>query len=213
MNGYKATVEITGICEMYFQHYLFMSNDYYQEMFDEPIRQDRIAVYTEHEDFTDSISEVAGIKNILDFSEAKNTFTSMIEALDLIVVVILLAAGSLAFVVLMNLSEVNISERMREIATLKVLGFNDKEVNSYIFKEILLLSLIGATVGMPIGKLELILVMNIIDMDMVMFGTAIEPLNYVYGFVITMVFAVLVLFFMRGSLRKVQMVESLKSVE
>lgn len=213
MNGYKATVEITGICEMYFQHYLFMSNEYYQEMFDEPIRQDRIAVYTEHEDFTDSVSEVAGIKNILDFSEAKNSFTSMIEALDLIVVVILLAAGSLAFVVLMNLSEVNISERMREIATLKVLGFNDKEVNSYIFKEILLLSLIGATVGMPLGKLELILVMNIIDMDMVMFGTAIEPLSYVYGFVITMVFAVLVLFFMRGSLRKVQMVESLKSVE
>ena len=66
---------------------------------------------------------------------------------------------------------------------------------------------------MPLGKLELILVMNIIDMDMVMFGTAIEPLSYVYGFVITMVFAVLVLFFMRGSLRKVQMVESLKSVE
>ncbi|MBR5794594.1 MAG: ABC transporter permease [Erysipelotrichaceae bacterium] len=213
-NGIKATVEINGICEMYFQHYLFMTTDYYEEMFDETANEDRIAIYAENnESIFDTLAETEGVKNILDYSEAKLTFTTMIEALDLIVVVILLAAGSLAFVVLMNLSEVNISERMREIATLKVLGFNNKEVNSYIFKEILLLSLIGAIVGMPLGKLELILVMNIIDMDMVMFGTAIEPLSYVYGFVITMVFAVLVLFFMRGSLRKVQMVESLKSVE
>ena len=213
-NGIKATVEINGICEMYFQHYLFMTNDYYEEMFDEVANEDRIAIYTDsNEEMFDVLSSVEGVKSVLDYSEAKLTFTTMIEALDLIVVVILLAAGSLAFVVLMNLSEVNISERMREIATLKVLGFNNKEVNSYIFKEILLLSLIGAIVGIPLGKLELILVMNIIDMDMVMFGTTIEPLSYVYGFVITMVFAVLVLFFMRGSLRKVQMVESLKSVE
>ena len=119
----------------------------------------------------------------------------------------------MAFIVLVNLTEVNISERMREIATLKVLGFNDQEVNSYIFKEILLLTIIGALVGCPLGKFELTLVMNIIDMEMVMFGNDIELLSYVYGFAITIVFAILVLLSMRKSLKNVQMVESLKSVE
>ena len=213
-NGIKQNVEISGICEMYFQHYLFISDDYYYETFGESMRSEYIAVQPMDSDqLFSSLENVKGVESITDFSDAKKSFTSMIDALDLIVLVVLIAAGSLAFVVLMNLSEVNISERMREIATLKVLGFNDKEVNSYIFKEIFLLSLIGACVGMPLGKLELILVMNIIDMDMVMFGTEIQPLSYVYGFVITIIFALIVLFFMRGSLKKVEMVESLKSVE
>ena len=182
--------------------------------FDETARFDYIAVQPyDSEELFDALEGVSGVESITDFSSAKNTFTTMIEALDLIVIVILLASGSLAFVVLMNLSEVNISERMREIATLKVLGFNDKEVNSYIFKEIFLLALIGAVAGMPLGKIELVYVMNIIDMEMVMFGTAIKPLSYAYGFIITIVFALIVLFFMRGSLKKVEMVESLKSVE
>ena len=150
---------------------------------------------------------------ITDFESQKASVSAMIEALDIIVVVVLGASGALAFVVLVNLTEVNISERIREIATLKVLGFNDQEVNSYIFKEIFLLTLIGAMLGLPLGKLELGYVMNIIYMEMVMFGTEIKILIYTYGFMITIIFTILVMLFMRGSLKKVEMVESLKSVE
>jgi putative ABC transport system permease protein len=137
----------------------------------------------------------------------------MLDSLDIIVVVIIIAAGSLALVVIMNLTEVNISERIREIATLKVLGFNNHEVYSYIFKEVFLLSLLGMILGLPLGQLELIFVMNIIEMEMVMFSTVVEPMSYILGFIIIMIFTILVILLMRKTLRNVQMVESLKSVE
>ena len=212
-NGIKKDVEISGICEMYFQHYLFMTKENYEDTFNETVRYDQLAVISEEDDFVNPMKKHEYVKSITDFESHKESVKSMLEALDIIVVVILGASGALAFIVLVNLTEVNISERMREIATLKVLGFNDQEVNGYIFKEIFLLALIGALVGMPLGKIELGYVMKIIDMDMVMFGTDIKPLSYLYGFMITIVFTVLVMVFMRGSLKKVEMVESLKSVE
>ena len=137
----------------------------------------------------------------------------MIKALDLIILVIILAAGSLALVVLINLTQVNVAERTREIATLKVLGFRPKEVDSYIFKEILILSIIGGFVGMPLGLLEHHFVMNVINMDMVMFGMNITFFSYAASFLITFVFTIIVLLLTRKPLRKIEMVESLKSVE
>ena len=212
-NGIKKNVKVTGICELYFQHYLFMTKEYYEEIFNEKVYYEQLAVVSENAEFIEEMKEYEHVKMITDFESQKESVKAMIEALDIIVVVILGASGALAFVVLVNLTEVNISERMREIATLKVLGFNDQEVNSYIFKEIFLLALIGAVVGLPLGKLELGYVMSIIDMDMVMFGTDIKILSYIYGFMITIVFTIMVMLFMRGSLKKVEMVESLKSVE
>lgn len=213
-HGIKKEVEVSGICEMYFQHYLFMSTQEYEKVFDETVRYDLIAVNADDgEEFVEDYKDLEHVKNITDFSTMRDRFQVMIEALDIIVVVILIASGSLAFVVLINLTEVNISERIREIATLKVLGFFDGEVNSYIFKEILLLALIGAVVGLPVGKILLGFVMSIIDMEMMMFGNDIKLMSYVYGFVITIGFAVNVLMSMRGTLHKVEMVESLKSVE
>ena len=213
-NGIKKEVEITGICEMYFQHHLFMTTQEYEKTFNETLRYDLIAINADDgESFVEEYEEHELVKSVTDFETMKNRFQTMIEALDIIVIVILLASGSLAFVVLVNLTEVNISERIREIATLKVLGFFDGEVNSYIFKEILLLALIGAFVGLPVGKGMLTLVMNIIDMEMMMFGDDIKLMSYAYGFAITMGFAIIVLVSMKGSLKKVEMVESLKSVE
>jgi len=133
--------------------------------------------------------------------------------LDLIILVIILAAGSLALVVLINLTQVNVAERTREIATLKVLGFRPNEVDSYIFKEILILSIIGGFVGMPLGLLEHHFVMNVINMDMVMFGMNITFFSYTASFLITFVFTIIVLLLTRKPLRKIEMVESLKSVE
>lgn len=213
-NGIKKDVEVIGICEMYFDHYLFMSKEYYEDIFNETVRYDRLAVIPESaETFARDMEGKEGIKSVTDFESATQSIKTMLETLDIIVVVILIASGSLAFVVLVNLTEVNISERVREIATLKVLGFNDSEVNGYIFKEIFLLTIIGSIFGLPLAKLELGYVMSIIDMEITMFGDDIELLSYVYGFIITMIFAILVALFMRKSLKKVEMVESLKSVE
>ena len=129
------------------------------------------------------------------------------------IIVIILTAGALAFVVLVNLTQVNISERIREIATLKVLGFRQGEVQSYLFKEIFLLSVIGALAGMPLGVVFHRFIMNVISMDMVMFGMVIKARSYLYAFAVTIVFSLIVLLFTIPSLKRIEMIESLKSVE
>ena len=213
-NGIKKSVEITAICEMYTQHFLFISDKFYEKTFDETVHFDNIAVTsTDSGAVVKQYEDFDGVKTIADFSETIATFSSMLDTLDIIVIVIIISAGALALVVIINLTEVNISERIREIATLKVLGFNNSEVYSYIFKEVFLLSLFGMILGLPLGKLELIFVMDIIEMEMVMFSTVVEPFSYIAGFVIIMIFTLLVIMLMRKTLRNVQMVESLKSVE
>lgn len=213
-NGIKESVEVTDICEMYTQHFMFISTETYEDLFDETVHFDSLAVLsTDSSELIRQYDSFAGVKTIDDFTATISMFSGMLDSLDIIVVVIIIAAGSLALVVIMNLTEVNISERIREIATLKVLGFNNKEVYSYIFKEVFLLSLIGMVIGLPLAKLELEFVMSIIEMEMVMFSTVIQPLSYIYGLVIIMIFTILVIMLMRKTLRNVQMVESLKSVE
>ncbi|MBQ3587946.1 MAG: ABC transporter permease, partial [Oscillospiraceae bacterium] len=186
----------------------------YQRIFGETVYPDSIAVTsTDSGRVIAAYENTAGVETVTDFTDMKATFDNMFRSLDIIIVVITLAAGSLALVVIMNLTEVNISERIREIATLKVLGFRNREVYSYIFKEVFILSFIGMLCGLPLGRLELGFVMSIIDMEMVMFSTVVQPDSYLYGALITMVFTLLVVLLMRKTLRNVQMVESLKSVE
>ena len=212
--GVKGQVRVNEICEWYFQHYIFMSADLYESVFEEPVHYTNIAVRnTTEPQFYDSIKDLDTFVSVISFDNSIEQFETMIRALDYIILVIIITAGSLAFVVLINLTQVNISERIREIATLKVLGFRDNEVNSYIFKEIFILSFIGAWVGMPLGVVEHRFVMQVINMEMIMFGNQIKFPSFAYGFAITIVFTVMVLFLTRKSLRKVEMVESLKSVE
>ena len=215
-NGLKQSVKINDICEMYFQHYLYISEDQYDSLFDEPLHYNAIALRNSQEsasEIEDQIKDIEGYSSLVDFSSLTDQFNTMLEALNFIILVIIVTAGSLAFVVLINLTQVNISERIREIATLKVLGFHDSEVNSYIFKEIFLLSLIGGVVGLPLGVVEHHFIMNVINMEMIMFGNNVKPLSFALAFGVTIVFTVIVLFLTRRPLRKVQMIESLKSVE
>ena len=213
--GIKAQVEVKGICKMYFQHYMFISDSLYNELFNENIHYSQIAVRNDagYTQLQKELANMDNIASITDFSGFIAHFNSMIEALDIIIAVIILTAGSLAFVVLINLMQVNISERIREIATLKVLGFRNKEVNTYIFKEIILLTIIGIVCGLPLGQVEEKFVLKIIDMDNVMFVCNIKPLSYLLAAIITLVFTVIVLQFTKKTLRNVEMVESLKSVE
>ena len=214
MNGLKREVRVSAVCEFYFQHYVFMSQSYYEATFGENVHANAIAVKSvDKESLTKDTERLEDYISTLDFSGFISQFETMIKALDFIILVIILAAGSLALVVLINLIQVNIAERIREIATLKVLGFNDLEVNSYIFKEVLLLSVIGGLLGLPLGVLEHHFIMNVINMEMMMFGMNISLLSFTYAFVITIVFTLLVSLFMRRHIAQIEMVESLKSVE
>ena len=213
-NGVMVDVEIAEICEMYFQHYMFMSSDYYKTITGSSVHNTSIAIKTDDVDsLNKDILKLEDYSSTSDFLALIDQFETMIKALDFIILVIILAAGSLAFVVLVNLTQVNVSERTREIATLKVLGFRTKEVDAYIFKEIMILSIIGGVVGMPLGLLEHHFVMNVINMDMVMFGMNISFFSYSISFVITFIFTIIVLYSTKKPLRQIKMVESLKSVE
>ena len=215
-SGLKAQVKVVKIYELYFQHYLYMSDEYYEEVFGENVHYNSIVIRNSEktaDEISEEISSSEGYESITDFTGLISQFDKMIEALDFIILVVLVTAGSLAFVVLLNLTQVNISERIREIATLKVLGFHNSEVNSYIFKEIFLLSVIGAVLGLPLGVVEHHFIMNVITMDMIMFGKDVKPMSFVTAFVITIVFTLIVLLITRRPLKKVEMVESLKSVE
>lgn len=215
-SGLKAQVRVNAVFELYFQHYIYMSEDYYESIFDEPVHYNSIVIRNSEEtaaEIEEQIGGQDGYESIMDFSGLTEQFTNMIAAIDFIILVVVLTAGALAFVVLINLTQVNISERIREIATLKVLGFHDVEVDSYLFKEIMILAAAGALLGLPLGRLEHHFIMNIISMEVVMFGQNVNTLSYVMAFAVTIVFTVIVLMFTKRPLKKVQMVESLKSVE
>ena len=137
----------------------------------------------------------------------------MIESLDLLVVMIIVCAAFLAFIVLYNLTNINITERIREIATIKVLGFYKNETASYIFRENLILTLIGSLIGLGLGTAFHAFVMSQVDVDQISFAVRILPIKYVYSVLLTLVFALIVNCFMRGKLDRVSMTESLKSVD
>ena len=213
-NGIKASVKVSEICEMYFQHYIFISSEYYDAVFSEPLHYNAIAVKATDGTLAENgISDLEGFASVTDFTGVISQFNTMIEALNYIIRVIIMTAGALAFVVLVNLTQVNISERIREIATLKVLGFRNHEINSYIFKEILLLTLIGGLAGLPLGVLWHHFIMGVIDMEMIRFSNNIKPLSFIFAYLITIVFTFIVLMFTKKPLRKIEMIESLKSVE
>ena len=211
----KAEVRVEAIVKMYFQHYLFVSEELYASLFEDTIHYTNIALRSSNDIalIEDSLKDNEDVASVSDFNSMIEQFNTMIEALDFIIAVIILTSGALALVVLINLTQVNISERIREIATLKVLGFRNNEVDAYIFKEIMLLTVIGGIVGLPLGKICLRFVLNVINMDMIMFPVNIKYPSYLISFAITFVFTILVLLMTKKPLKNIKMVESLKSVE
>ena len=145
--------------------------------------------------------------------EQLDSITSTLDSLNVIVFVLIFCAGLLAVVVLYNLTNINISERVREIATIKVLGFYNLETANYIYRENMLLTFAGALCGLPLGKIFTTFIVREIQMDMVMFPQFVEPVSFVIGFILTIMFSLLVNFIMYFKMKKISMVESLKSIE
>lgn len=215
----QAELQVTDICENYMEHYLYISPETYREIYGEDMEPN--TVYFKMKNFNEKGVKEIG-ENILDKRGALNvTYTyniqgqldDMLESLDIVIVVLIISAGLLAFVVLYNLNNINITERKRELATIKVLGFYDKEVSAYVLRENILLTIIGVVVGIALGSILHRFVIVTVEIDSVMFTRIIENISFVLSAALTCMFSFLVNAVMYFKLKKIDMVESLKSVE
>ncbi len=213
-NGKKMQVRIAGIMEYYLNHVCLMSRTYYERAAGQkPYSQVLLIQNREQEEAVKESINLDYVESLTWFPDSLRSFDTMISSLNLIIWTIIVSSMVLAFVVLGNLMNVNISERSREIATLKVLGFHPREVQHYIYNENNVLTLLGALAGLPLGKWLHRTIMRTVEMDYVMFGRTIQPMSYLYALGLTVLFGLTVNFFMRKYLKNIQMVESLKSVE
>ena len=209
-------VKVNEIVENYAYHYMYMSNNYYEKIFGTKPNYNIILFNSNNENKDQQATNLIDSGKVLNVNFTYNnikTFDTMVSSLNKIVLVILGASCLLAFVVLYNLTTINITERIREIATIKVLGFYDKEVSSYIYKETVTLTIIGIFVGLFLGVFLHAFVMKTAEMDFIMFSKNIKFISYVLSFGITLFFSALVLLVTHFKLKKIDMIESLKSVE
>lgn len=218
-DGEFTEITITNICENYMEHYLYLSPELYEEIYGKPVEENNI--YFKMKDLDEKKLGAIG-ENILEKRAALNVsytynmeerLDEMLESLDIVIVVLIISAGLLAFVVLYNLNNINITERKRELATIKVLGFYDNEVSAYVYRENILLTLIGTVAGVLLGSLLHRYVITTVEIDSVMFTRIIENISFVYSALLTFGFSVFVNVVMYFKLKKIDMVESLKSVE
>lgn len=213
------TVTVGAICENYMSHYLYLSPEKYKELYGVPAEYNTI-IYSVKDGKDDQIEKIGtkllsmdGVLNVSYTSSIEGRLDDMLRSLNLVIVVLIVSAGMLAFVVLYNLNNINITERQRELATLKVLGFYDGEVASYVYRENILLTIIGSVVGMVLGNLLHRYIILTVEVEEAMFGRQIHWQSYLYSFLFTVAFSLFVNWVMFYKLKKIDMVESLKSVE
>jgi putative ABC transport system permease protein len=216
----KITTTVAGIYENYVGHHIYVSQETFDSWHVDPddlaltflLRTSDTSESFEHQLGID-LMNLDGAKSVTFYSSLQENFLNMIGSIKMVVVVLVISAAALAFVVLYNLSNVNISERMREIATIKVLGFTEKEVNAYVNRESIVLTIVGSIAGLFVGIYLHQLIMALAELDDIMFGRTISAQSYILSFVLTIVFGILVNWVMKFKLRKIEMVESLKAVE
>ncbi len=210
-------VTVSGLCENFVNNYVYIHEDTYAQALGE--KPEYLTLWLHEREGHDPYADGALLSDWEDVSQvtvndaSRAQVRQMLGRLDLLVIVIVLCAGALAFIVLYNLTNINITERIREIATIKVLGFYRKETASYVFREIYILAVLGSAVGLLMGKGLHAFVMAQVDIDAVYFPCLIMPVSYLYAVLLTLGFTVLISLIMRGRLHKIDMAESLKSVE
>lgn len=212
----KVSLPVSAIFENYVYHYMIMTPNTYETTFGKSCSYEAAlansALADQHEASAKLLDDF-GAANVSVTSDIQDRVNDMMSSLNLVIFVIIFCAGALAFVVLFNLSNINITERIREIATIKVLGFYAPEVGAYVFRENLVLTLLGALAGIPMGIWLHSFVMGQLSFDMVSFHVVIKPLSYLLAVAMTFLFAFGVDIFMRPRLSKINMVESLKAIE
>ncbi len=219
-DGISHLLTIEHICENYMGHYLYMTPAYYKEVTGKDLSYNCILFHMKdslsNKEMEDAGEQIVAREEVLSVSymhDIQKQLDDMLGSLNLVMIVLIVSAGMLAFVVLYNLNTINITERKRELATLKVLGFYDLEVAEYVYRENILLTLIGALVGVGLGKVLHLFVIQTVEVDAAMFGRIINLPSYLYSLAFTIAFSMIVNGVMFFKLKKIDMVESLKSIE
>lgn len=213
-------MRVIGIADNYVYHYVYITAAYYETVFGKAMQYNGLMGNLK-DGLTDETMDAMSTQLLSDsrmytVRTIESIYASVWDSLSIlnyVVLVLILGSGMLTFVVMLNLTNINIGERMRELATLRVLGFYDKEMYAYIFRENNALSVIGAFVGLVFGKIMHLFVIRTCEVDMVMFVRSAKPLSYVYAFALTIAFSLIVNLLMRPKVRAIDMVESLKSAE
>ena len=215
----EQTVTVEGIVENYLYHYIYMAPELYETLYKEEVSWNQILVKTEDHSLEEQ-NEVSkellqndAVTSVTKMTESKRSISRMMDGMDIVIVVLVVSAGALAFVVLYNLNNINISERKRELATIKVLGFYDMETAEYVYRENVILTIFGILLGLGLGVILHHYVIITAELDMLMLGREVKPMSFVYGALLTGVFSAFVNFVLYYKLKKIDMVESLKSVE
>ena len=219
-DGVKASARVTGVVKNYAFHYVYILPQAYESIFGENVKYNFVTACLsttltpeQKGDFATELMNLNDVSAVAFTSKTVESLGYILNSLNYVVLVIVIAAALLAFIVLYNLSNININERFKEIATLKVLGFNKSEVSGYISNENWILASIGVVIGLIVGVPLHRLVITIAEVDVVSFGRNITPLSFVIAAALSLAFTALVNLVMRFHLKKIDMVESLKSVE
>lgn len=211
------TLTVSGIFQNYVWHYAYVTPETYEDYFGKTYEPNSIYLKVKSDaaayEAGAALNELDCVMSVMVVTEIKDRVSNMMQMMNAVVWLVIGSAGALAFIVLFNLSNINITERVREIATIKVLGFYPRETGSYVFRENLVLTLLGIVVGLPLGILLHSFVMSQIQVDMVAFASQIMPISYLYSVVIVLLFLVVVDLVMRRKLDEIDMAESLKSIE
>jgi len=218
--GEDHLMRVIGVADNYVYHYVYITAAYYETVFGKAMQYNGFMGNLK-DGLTDETMDAMSTQLLSDsrmytVRTIESIYASVWDSLSIlnyVVLVLILGSGMLTFVVMLNLTNINIGERMRELATLRVLGFYDKEMYAYIFRENNALSVIGAFVGLLFGKIMHLFVIRTCEVDMVMFVRSAKPLSYVYAFALTIAFSLIVNLLMRPKVRAIDMVESLKSAE
>ena len=212
---YELTV--TGITENYAEHFLYLSEDYYRAVFGAEAEYNSVILHltdtAQMQHFKEELLAETSVQMVSAVLDVLEQFSGITDNLGYVVALIIVSAGLLAFVVLYNLSNINITERTREIATLKVLGFYDGEVSAYIYRENILLTILGTGLGMGLGVALTRFVVSAAEVDNIMFGRHVYWPSFLMAVVLTFAFSAFVNFIMHFRLKKINMVESMKSVD
>ena len=208
------TEKVSNITENYLFHYIYLPKEAYKgTTYNTILLKTKNMTEKQEKYFANELKEIRGVSNITFTSATRHVFDDTMDSFAYVSLILIISAGALAFVVLYNLSSINISERRRELATIKVLGFYDKEVYQYINRENTILTVIGILLGLGVGNILTMYIIKTCELDMLMFDPTIAPLSYLYAILITAAFAILVNIILYFSLKKIDMIESLKSVE
>lgn len=218
-NEVEKELKITDITENYISHYIYISKDLYETLYQEKydtnvlLMQDKDLSEEEEKNLSKELVKQNEVSTVGLTSTMMKTLDDTMGSLNYVVIILIVSAGLLAFVVLYNLSNVNISERIRELATIKVLGFYDKEVYDYVNRETTLLTIIGIILGLGGGYLLNFYIIGTCEIDLLRFVKVIDPLSYLYAILITVAFTIIVNIFTYFALKKIDMIGNLKSVE